>query len=154
MSTIWRYLEFLSLGTWVGGIIFLSLVVAPGAFLTLSNRDLAGAVVSMALARLHLLGCFAGALFLVARAARARSLAALASPAAVAVILMLLLTVVSQQFVFSRMGHLRAEMGSVEATPGDHPLRIEFNRLHRVAVRLEAAILLAGLAALFLTVRS
>src|SRR2546426_4520480 len=100
MATILRYLEFLSLGTWVGSIIFLSFVVAPGAFATLGSRDQAGAVVGMALGRLHLLGLIAGVLFLVARAARSlftgRGLALLASPAALAVLVMLLLTLVSQ----------------------------------------------------------
>src|SRR5437899_12654430 len=69
MATILRYLEFLSLGTWVGSIIFLSFVVAPGAFAKRGSRDQAGAVVGMALGRLHLLGLIAGVLFLVARAA-------------------------------------------------------------------------------------
>ncbi|MEK6661216.1 MAG: glycerate kinase, partial [candidate division NC10 bacterium] len=45
MSTILRYLEFLSLGTWVGSILFLSFVVAPGAFALLSDGS---AVVEMA----------------------------------------------------------------------------------------------------------
>src|SRR5216684_3256194 len=46
MSSILRTFEFLSLGTWVGGIIFLNSGVAPGAFATLGNRDLAGAFLS------------------------------------------------------------------------------------------------------------
>ena len=137
----------------MGSIIFLSFVVAPGAFSTLGSRDQAGAVVGMALTRLHLLGGIAGGLFLVARVAQGRSLAALARPVALLVILMLLVTLVSQQWVGARMTHLRQEMGSVERTPENHPLRVEFNRLHRVSVQLELAVLLAGLAALFLTVR-
>ncbi len=158
MATILRYLEFLSLGTWVGSIIFLSFVVAPGAFATLGSRDQAGAVVGMALGRLHLLGLIAGVLFLVARAARSlstgRGLALLASPAALAVVVMLLLTLVSQYSVAPRMAHLRVQMVSVDRTPEDSPLRVEFNRLHRVSVRLEVAVLLAGLAALLFTVRN
>ena len=112
----------------------------------------------MALGRLHLLGLIAGVLFLVARAARSlftgRGLALLASPAALAVVVMLLLTLVSQYSVAPRMAHLRVQMVSVDRTPEDSPLRVEFNRLHRVSVRLEVAVLLAGLAALFFTVRN
>ena len=154
MSSVLRYLEFLSLGTWVGSILYLSFVVAPGAFATLGSRDQAGAVVGMALGRLHLLGLIAGVVYLVARVGVARSLKALAGPAALAVILMLVLTLVSQYGVSARMAHLRTEMGSVDRTPEDHPLRVEFNRLHRTSVRLEGAILLLGLVALFLTVRN
>jgi hypothetical protein len=45
-------------------------------------------------------------------------------------------------------------MGSVAATPKDSPLRVEFDRLHGVSVKLEGATLLIGFASLFLTVRS
>ena len=153
MSTILRFLEFLSLGTWVGSILFLSIVVAPGAFSTLGNRDLAGAVVGMALGRLHLLGFVAGVIYLASRVALARSLGALGSAAALLVIAMLVLTLFSHYGVPPRMANLRVQMGSVDATPQDSPLRIQFNRLHRVSVQLEIAVLLAGLAAFFLTVR-
>jgi uncharacterized membrane protein len=154
MSTILRYLEFLSLGTWVGGIIFLSFVVAPGAFATLGSRDQAGAVVGMALGRLHWLGVGAGVIYILARALETKSLAALGKPAALLVVLMIALTLVSQVGVTSKLAGLRAEMGSVERTPEMSPLRIEFDRLHQWSVRIEGVVLLAGLAALFLTVRS
>ncbi len=153
MSTILRFLEFLSLGTWVGSILFLSFVVGPGAFSTLGSRDLAGAVVGMALGRLHVLGLIAGVIYLASRVALTRSLSALASAAALLVIVMLILTLVSQYWVSPRMAQLREQMGSVDATPQDNPLRIQFNRLHRISVQLEVAVLLAGLVALFLTVR-
>ena len=153
MSTVWRYFELLSLGTWLGAVIFLSFAVAPGAFATLGSRDQAGAVVSMALGRLHLLGVVCGIVFLIACVLRAGSLAALVRPAALIVILMIALTVASQHVVSVRMATLRAEMGSVERTPETSPLRVEFNRLHRYSVWLETGVLLAGLAAMFLAVR-
>jgi len=157
MSSILRYVEFLSLGIWLGGIIFLSFVVAPGAFATLGSRDQAGALVGLALGRMHVLGIVCGMIFLVARGAMSllagRGLSALLAPAALLVILMLLLTGVSQYGVSPRMAHLRQQMVSVDRTPEDNPPRIEFNRLHRTSVRLEVAVLLAGLAALFFATR-
>lgn len=153
MSGVWRYVEILSLGTWVGSIIYLSFIVAPGVFSTLASRDQAGAVVGLVLGRLHLLGYGAGIVYLAATVARTRSVAALARPAALAVILMLVLTVISQQAVSPRMAGLRTRMGSIDLTPTDNPLRVEFDRLHRISVRLEGAVLLLGLAGLFLTVR-
>ncbi len=153
MSTVLRFLEFLSLGTWVGSILYLSFAVAPGAFAALGSRDLAGAVVGMALGRLYVLGLVAGAIYLAARMALVRSLAGLASAAALLVVLMLILTLVSQYGVSPRLAALRVRMGSVDATPQDNPLRIQFGRLHRASVQLEVAVLLAGLLALFFTVR-
>ncbi len=153
MSTLLRYLEFLSLGIWLGSVVYLSFVVAPGAFATLGSRDQAGAVVGMALGRLHVLGLIAGAIFLVSRVTLARAISAMVTPAALTVALMLVLTLISQYGVAPRMAHLRAEMGSVDGTPQDFPLRVQFNRLHRASVRLEVAVLLVGLAALFFLVR-
>lgn len=153
MNTILRFLEVFALGTWLGGILYLSFAVAPGAFGTLGSRDQAGAVVGMALGRLHLLGLVAGIVFLVARIALAKSLSALGSAAALLVVLMLVLTIVSQYSVSPRMANLRAEMGSVERTPAESPLRTEFDRLHHWSVRLEAGVLLAGLAALLFAIR-
>jgi hypothetical protein len=60
---------------------------------------------------------------------------------------------VSQYGVIARMDALRLQMGSVDTTPAGNPLRMAFDRLHQYSVRLESAVLLSGLAALFLTAR-
>jgi hypothetical protein len=52
------------------------------------------------------------------------------------------------------MEALRYEMGSVQATPLDSPLRMAFDRLHGVSVWMEGIVLLAGLVALHLTARN
>ncbi|HYL10810.1 MAG TPA: DUF4149 domain-containing protein [Candidatus Acidoferrales bacterium] len=153
MSTLWRIVEFLSLSIWLGSVVFLSFVVAPGAFAVLGSRDQAGALVALVLGRMHFLGIGAGLIFLVARLLRAQTFAALVAPAALAVVLMLLLTFVSQMGVSTRMARLKAEMGSVERTPANNPLRVEFDKLHRVSVGLETFVLLSGIAALVLLVR-
>ena len=108
----------------------------------------------MALGRLHHLGVIAAVVYLVAGLGLARSIRALGQPAALAVIAMLLLTVASQHLVTPRMAGLRRDMVSVDATPRDNPLRVEFDRLHQWSVRIEGSVLLLGVAALFLTVRS
>jgi hypothetical protein len=153
MATVLRFLQVFSLGTWVGGIIYLSFIVAPGAFAALGSRDLAGTLVGLVLSRLHVLGLIAGVVFLAAALARTPSLWALAKPTSLAVVLMLILTFTSQKWVTPRMAGLRAEMGSVDATPRSDSRRLEFDRLHKVSVRLEGAVLLFGLAALYFTVR-
>jgi hypothetical protein len=153
MATVLRFLQVFALGTWVGGIIYLSFIVAPGAFATLGSRDLAGTLVGLVLSRLHVLGLIAGVVFLAAALARTPSFWTLAKPASLAVILMVLLTFTSQKWVTPRLAGLRAEMGSVDATPRSDSRRLEFDHLHKVSVRLEGAVLLFGLAALYFTVR-
>jgi uncharacterized membrane protein len=153
MSSIVRTLEFLALGLWLGSDVFLSFVVAPGAFRVLGSRDAAGAMVGFALGRMHLLGVICGIVFLLARLARTRTFASFVAPVALCVVLMIALTVASQVGVSPRMAMLRVQMGSIQATGQDSPLLAEFSRLHRVSVALEIGVLLAGFAAMCLLVR-
>jgi Domain of unknown function (DUF4149) len=148
-----RFLQFFSLGTWVGNILYFSFVVAPGAFSVLPTNDLAGNLVNYSLARLHLIGIVAGVIYLGASALAGKSVAALGEPAAILVFVMVVLTMASQYGVIPRMEALRLQMGSVDATPAGNPLRVTFDRLHQYSVWLESAVLLSGLVALFLTAR-
>jgi len=152
MATLVRFLQFFALGTWVGSILYFGAIVAPAAF-TVLTEDQAGALVGVTLGRLHLLGIIAGAIYLLVTALWGRSAAALLRPAPLLVFLMLVATFVSQFWVIATMDGLRAQMGSVAATPAGNALRASFDRLHRLSVNLEMAVLVAGLIALFLTSR-
>jgi len=154
MVNIFRTLEFLGLSVWLGSDIFLSFVVAPGAFRVLApNRDHAGAVVGFALTKMHLIGLACGVAVLLVRLLRTKSAATLAAPAALCVMLMMALTIVSQVTVTPRMAALRVQMGSIQATAADSPLLEEFGKLHQISVTLESGVLLAGIACMFLMVR-
>ena len=152
MSATLRFLQFLSLGCWLGSIIFF-IVFTQGIFGVMPTKDLAGIVVGYSLARLHILGIVAGCVYLLSTAALEKSVAAVARPAALLVFIMILCTMASQYGVIARMDVLRARMGSVDATPAGDPLRASFDRLHQYSVRLETVVLFSGLAALFLTAR-
>jgi hypothetical protein len=154
MSTFLRVIEFLGLSLWLGSDVFLSFVVAPGAFRILApSRDQAGAIVGYGLWWMHMIGVVCGIAILLARLVRTRTFASLATPAALSVVLMILFTVVSQHAVSPKMAALRAQMGSIQATAADSPLLTEFGRLHRISASLEGCVILAGLAAIFLMVR-
>ena len=153
MTTFFRTIEFLSLSLWLGADAFLSFVVAPGAFAILGNRDAAGMMVGFALGRLHVAGIFLGVVFLVARLARTHDFGSFTNAAALCIALMVLLTAVSQFTVSGRMELLKKEMVSVQNTPETDPRRVEFNRLHHRSVAFEGAVLLLGLAGMYLLVR-
>jgi uncharacterized membrane protein len=153
MTNILRFIQIFALGTWVGSIFYFSAAVAPGAFRVLSNPDQAGEIVQFTLGRLHMLGVVAALLYLFASIALAQSFKGLVRPAAIGVMLMLVLTLTSQRLVTPKLAALRAQMGSVAATPKTDPLRVEFDRLHVISVNIEGSVLLIGFAALFLTVR-
>jgi len=153
MSTVLRAIEFLTVGLWLGADVFLSFVVAPGAFSILGNRDAAGMMVGYSLARLHVAGIFLGVLFLVARLVRTRDFASLTSAAALCVVLMIVLTVLSQFSVSNRMQKLKQQMVSVQNTPESDSRRVEFDRLHHRSVLYEGGVLLLGFAAVILLAR-
>jgi hypothetical protein len=153
MTTFLRTLEFLCLGLWLGSDVFLSFVVAPGAFHVLATSDQAGVMVGFALTRMHIGGIICGVIFLLTRLARTRSFASVAAPAALCVLVMIATTLVSQFTVSAKMAALRGQMGSIQATAADSPLLAEFTRLHSISVSLESVVLLAGIAAMFLLVR-
>jgi hypothetical protein len=154
MSTALRTIEFLSLGVWLGCICLLSFVVAPGSFGILANRDIAGSMVAYTLGRAHLIGIGAGVIYLVAHFLHPSTLPTIARLAAIAVIIMLLLTVFSQFYIMAHLADLRTQMGSVDRTPSSDPLRTSFDRLHKWSVWVESAVLLLGIAAVYLTVRA
>jgi uncharacterized membrane protein len=152
--SILRTIEFLALSVWLGSDVFLSFVVAPGAFRVLApNRDQAGAVVGFSLTRMHLGGIALGVLFLFVRSVRTRSSASFVSPAALCVVLMITLTAISQYTVSARMAVLRVQIGSIQEAAANSPLLAEFSRLHSISVSLESGVLLAGIAAMYLMVR-
>jgi len=153
MTTLFRFLQFFTLGVWIGSILYFGAIVAPAAFTVFSNQDQVGALVGLTLGRLHLMGIVAGIIYLIATVLLERSPAALVRPAPLLVLLMVVLTFVSQFWVIASMDALRAQMGSVSATPANNALRTSFDRLHTISVRLEMGVLFAGLAALVLISR-
>jgi hypothetical protein len=152
MTTLFRFVQFLSLGLWVGSILYFGAIMAPAAF-TVLTKDQAGALVGLTLGRLHLMGIVAGVVYLIVTALAERNPAALVRPAPMLVLAMVVLTFVSQFWVTGTMEALRAQMGSVDATPATNALRISFDRLHVISVRLEMAVMVCGLAALALISR-
>src|SRR5258707_4738225 len=94
MSTLLRTIEFLGLSLWLGSDVFLSYVVAPGAFRILASRDQAGAMGGFGLWWMHMIGVGCGIAILSARLVRTRTFARLATPAALCVLLLNLLTLV------------------------------------------------------------
>lgn len=151
MTTLWRFLKVFTLGTWVGSMIFFGFV-AGVLFTTLSSPDQAGNIVSLLIWRLHLLGIIAAVIYIIVALLAARSWRGFVQPASILVELMLLATLFSQLWLVQTMQNLRTQMGSYANTAATSPLKLQFDHLHVISVRLEGAILIAGIVALFLTV--
>jgi uncharacterized membrane protein len=148
-----RYLMFLSLMTWVGGLIFFSFVVAPTAFAVLPTRHLAGSVVARSLATLHWMGLVSGIVFIITSMLYARMTTGSAHTLAarhILILIMLLLTAISQFGISPRMHALRTSVGEIDNVPLDNPARVEFNSLHVWSTRLEGGVFLLGLVVVYL----
>jgi uncharacterized membrane protein len=151
-----RFCMLLSLVVWLGGIIFFAFVLAPTVFTVLPTRHLAGNVVNRSLSLLHGMGIISGVVFALTSMLYSRLSIGTAEPFSARHILiyaMILLTLVSQFAVGGRMAVLRTEMGIIDDIPQSDARRLEFNRLHQWSTRLEGAVLLLGLAVLYLTAR-
>jgi hypothetical protein len=135
-------------------LIFFAFVLAPTAFQVLPNPHLAGNVVGRALGRLHWIAIVSGTIFL----ASSLLYSSLASGTAhafamrhVLICLMLGLTLLSQFWIIPRMDTLRASVGDFATVPLDNPARVQFDALHVWSTRVEGAVLLLGLVAIYLT---
>ena len=152
--SILRYLMLLSLVVWIGGLIFFAFVLAPTSFQVLPDTHLAGNVVGRALGKLHWIAIVSGVVFLLSSllynrlAAGTLQLFALRH---VLIVLMLALTLFSQFWIIPRMDSLRAQVGDFAKITLNDPLRVQFDALHVWSTRVEGAVLLLGLVAIWVT---
>src|ERR1700751_918812 len=150
--SILRFLMFLSLVVWVGGIIFLSFVEAPSAFSIAPSRHMAGTLVGHTLGILHWMGLFSGVVFLGCSMLLNSLATGSAQPLAARHMLlcgMLLLTVISQFAISPKMATLRAQFVDIDPVPANDPGRLQFESLHQWSVRLEVVVLVLGLIAVY-----
>ena len=149
-----RFLMFLSLVCWIGGLIFFAFVLAPTAFQVLPSTHLAGNVVGRALSKLHWIAIVSGVVFLVSSLLYSRLTNGTAHVLAgrhVLLCLMLALTLLSQFWIIPRMDTLRAQVSDFASVPVDNPARVQFDALHVWSTRVEGAVLLLGLVVVYLT---
>jgi hypothetical protein len=149
-----RFLMFLSLIVWIGGLIFFP-VVAQTAFSVLPTRNLAGMIVGRSLTILHWMAIASGIIFLTSSLIYNRlttgSMHAFGARH-ILICLMLLLTLISQFGIIPRMNALKASMpAEIDAVPLDNPARVQFDALHVWSTKIEQGVLVLGLVLIYLT---
>ncbi len=159
MRTLFHSLVYLSLGLWLGMLVFFGAVLAPIAFSQLpplfatpaAGIHAAGLVVGSSLVRLHWIGLFCGLVFLLV-IALGRPHYRTVIPQGVLVLAMMVLTAYSQFSIIPRMDTARDSIGgNVDAVAEDNPGRQIFDQLHQRSVHVEGLILFCGLGALIAT---
>jgi hypothetical protein len=148
MNIVFRIVRLIALAVWVGGLIFFGFVAAV-AFKTLPNAHEAGLVVRGSLIALHHIGLVAGLVYLLVTLAMLATQGDTHPMRAVElllVVVMLALTGYSEFSVIPRMEADRVALGGdVSIAPADAPALQHFDRLHKVSVRVEGTVLIAGL---------
>ena len=151
-----RFLMLLSLVAWIGGLMFFAFVLAPTVFApgVLPNTHLAGNIVGRALGKLHWIALVSGIVFLASSLFYSRiteGTAHIFAARHLLICLMLGLTLLSQFWIIPRMDTLRAQVSDFAMLPLDNPARAEFDSLHAWSTRVESAVLLLGLVAIYLS---
>ncbi len=148
MTTILRIARLFVLAVWVGGLVFFG-VVAAVAFKTMPSAELAGLMVRGSLIALHHIGLACGILYLLFTLAllmTQRDTHPVRAAELALVVVMLMLTAYSEFSVVPRMESDRLALGGdITKAAVDAPARVNFERLHKVSVRVEGGVLIAGL---------
>lgn len=152
--SILRFAMVVSLVVWIGGLIFFAFVLAPTAFQVLPDTHLAGNVVGRSLGKLHWIAIVSGVVFLISSLLLSyltQGTAHVFAMRHILICLMLALTLFSQFWIIPRMDTLRAQVGDFATVPLNNPARLQFDALHVWSTRVESAVLLLGLVAVYLT---
>jgi hypothetical protein len=134
------------LGLWLGAMAFFSFVVAPSAFATLPQQQLAGALVSRTLGALEIIGAIIGALLIVILIFSRERDGRASFYELIALLLMTASTLVSRFVVSGRMHELRVNLGEIAQLAANDPARLEFDRLHQYSVWLMGFNILGAIA--------
>ena len=142
--------SLVALSLWLGAALVVGAVVAPAAFAVLPTRTLAGALVGRVLPTLFWSGAAVG--LLVAMLGRDRGVSRRRPLLGVAVTLACL---VAQLVVAPRIARVRADVAEpIDRLSREDARRVAFGRLHMASVALLGVAGLAGVGALFFTVRA
>ena len=158
MKTLLRTLLYLALIVWLGAEIFFPVVAAVTFNSLPGSTHTAGSIVGELLRMLHGTGIICGlvllALLALVPAWNIYKPRAVLAPMAL-IVLMLGCTAYSQYVIIPAMERDRvAAGGAIDTTDVSNPSTAHFNSLHDRSVRVEAAILIFGIAAVVLIARA
>ena len=156
-SGIWHFIQwlhYLALCLWIGGITFLAGIVAPVVHHSLGSKALAGEIVGKILKRLNAVELGAWLILMFTASAAFHFVRA---PQRLGYILILLITMGILAFFYSyyltsRMQSIKQHVPPLEMSSEGHAAKIEFDRLHRLYVKLMSLNLVIGMIVLYVSV--
>jgi len=154
-EVVLRYLHLIALVVWVGGVIFFSLVAAPTLFQSLP-REVAGRATSVIFPRYYLVGGIAAGVALLTAAAIGLTAGRFSRALVVEIVLIALMggmTIFAGQVILPEAQRIRMTLPSIEGSPEHPAAQARWAVLHRRSVGLNGAVLVLGLATLWIVAR-
>lgn len=132
----------LAVACWVGGAALFTFVLTPTLFKSY-GRDMAGGIVGVLFPGYFRWGLACGVIALLVLFFSSVNHKTVA---AIIIVAMLTLTSVQAMVIEPRAAALKKEIPSFETTPADHPLRVQFRKLHGVSAVSNLAVIIGGIA--------
>jgi uncharacterized membrane protein len=137
----------LAITCWLGGATLFTFVLTPTLFKSYS-RDMAGGIVGVLFPGYFQWGLSCGATALICLFLTRDRLALTAGG-----ILAIMLTITATQslVIAPRAAELKKQIPSFETTPADHPLRVQFRKLHGVSAAANLVVICGGVVLIILS---
>lgn len=134
-------LYHLAITCWTGGAILFTFILTPTLFKSYS-RDMAGGIVGVLFPGYFQWGLFCGLTALLCLLlVRGRQTIF----PGILLVVMLTLTAAQNFIIEPRAAELKKQIPSFDTTPPDHPLRLQFRKLHGISAAANLAVIGGGL---------
>ncbi len=142
----------MALALWIGGITLLCVAVAPAVHHSMASKPVAGEIVGKILDRLNRIEIGCWLTLLATGFSSFHFVSSKVSELSMLVLVIFTMGLLTLFYAFhlpSRMAALREKTPTLDTLSANHAAKIEFNRLHRIYVRLMSLNLVLGLGVLY-----
>ena len=154
-SGVWNFLQwvhYLALVLWAGGITFLAGIAAPAIHRSMASRAVAGEIVGAMLRRFNILEIICALVLLVTILSARDFIFERKSWLSAIIFMVMAMGMLTSFYSFHltpRMRAIREKVPTLDALSSSNPIRMEFDHLHKVYVKLMSFNLVLGLAVLY-----
>ena len=150
-----QWVHFLALSLWIGGITALAAIAAPAAHHAMVSKTVAGDIVGRILKKLNTveLGCCL--LLVLTSLSSFRFVRARENELGVMILIVLFMGILTAYYSFHltpRLESLKQNIPTLDSLSSTNAAKMEFDRLHRLYVKLMSLNLVLALAVLYASV--
>jgi len=154
-SGLWhliKWIHFLALALWIGGIVFLAVIAAPAIHGSMASKAMAGEIVGRILRRLNAVELAAWLVLILTLLAAHQFIPGRSRMLSYLLLGVFLMGLVTAFYAFSltpKMRALKEKVPALEMLGPDHTVKQEFDRLHHLYVKLMSLNLVLGMGVLY-----